>query len=301
MTTVPGMYKMRLADIKRTTQVFAVKTSIAHEKSVAEMVFHKLDIREPRPDVKSILVLDQLRGYIFIEAPHQRDVMIATSEIHHVKGKAIGQIQLEELDHFLKPESITETLDIGDKVEIIAGLFAGEKAYVTRIEEAKDEVTLSLVGSDNPIPIKVHVDYLKVIEKGLGTDVTPSAEGAVIGRGIKEYTFGEEESSPSEEIDMFSDDIELDETLEEEPEQPEVIEYGGHKQKVVGELFDLNVDEDDDDLDFDDDAFGLDMDMDEDIMEEPVDESIEGEPDEGEEKKEKEEDELEDFEDDDWI
>ncbi|MHA1682117.1 MAG: transcription elongation factor Spt5 [Promethearchaeota archaeon] len=250
---------MRLSDIKRTNQVFAVKTSIAHEKGVAEMIFHKLDRREPKPDIKSILVLDQLRGYIFMEAPHQRDVMIATSEIHHVKGKAIGQIKIEELDNFLKPESITETLEINDKVEIIAGLFAGEKAYVTRIEEAKDEITLSLIGSDNPIPIKVHVDYLKVIEKGLSHDVSPSAEGAVIGRGIKEYTFGGEvESEGFSEVEDFTDDLGFDDEVVVD-EQPEVIEFSGRKQKVVGELFDLNVDDDDEDLDFDDDSFGIDL------------------------------------------
>ena len=246
---------MRLQDIKRTMQVFAVKTSIAHERSVAEMIERKLENREPRPQIKSILVLDQLRGYVFLEAPHQRDVMIATSEIRHVKGKTLGQVRIEELDHFLNPEPLTETLEIGDKVEIIAGLFQSEKAYVSQIDEAKDEVTLSLVGSDNPIPIKVHVDYLKVIEKGAGH--APAAEpgdATVVGRGIKEYTFGDESETKEEEV--AEEEPSPFEDFEEGPEEqaPETIVYSGRKQKVVGELIDLNIDDDDDDFfDFDDD------------------------------------------------
>lgn len=236
---------MKLTDIKRTMQVFAVKVSIAHEKSVAEMIDSKLPTRDPRPDVKSILVLDQLRGYIFVEAPHQRDVMLACSDIRHVKGKALGQIKLEELDHFLKPEPLTDTLMVGDKVEIIAGLFAGEKAYVSRIDEAKEEVTLSLVGSDNPIPIKVHADYLKVIESG-AIQHTFEGEATVMGRGIKEYTIGDTKDKEASEIETFGDDFPKEEL---EGEAPEIIIHTGKKQKVVGELFDLLSDDDDEEFD----------------------------------------------------
>jgi transcription termination/antitermination protein NusG len=245
---------MKLEDIKRSMQVFAVKTSIAHEKGVAEMIESKLKNRVPRPEIKSILVIDQLRGYVFLEAPHQRDVMLALSEIRHVKGK-VGQIKLEELDHFLKPEPLTETLEIGDKVEIIAGLFAGEKALVSKIDESKDEVTLSLVGSDNPIPIKVHADYLKVIEKGLGPVVTAAGEPAVVGRGIKEYTFGQPaEQKPKAAVEDFADDFDKEGDLSkdgkaEKEKAPEVVVFTGRKQKVVGELIDLNVDDLDEDLD----------------------------------------------------
>jgi transcription termination/antitermination protein NusG len=248
---------MKLDDIKRTMQIFAVKTSIAHEKGVADMIYSKLQQRVPRPEVKSILVIDQLRGYVFLEAPHQRDVMLSISEIRHIKGK-VGQIKLEELDHFLKPEPITESLEIGDKVEIIAGLFSGEKAFVSRIDESKDEVTLSLAGSDNPIPIKVHADYLKVIEKGVGP-VLPAAAGepTVVGRGIKEYTFGQATTTKQRETETFADDFEK-EGDEKKGKVPEVMVVSGHKQKVVGELISLNVDDEDEDLDDlkDDDILG---------------------------------------------
>ncbi|MHA1791830.1 MAG: transcription elongation factor Spt5 [Promethearchaeota archaeon] len=240
---------MKLSEIVRTTQIFAVKTSIAHEKGVAEMIFHKLRSRVPKPDIKSILVIDQLRGYIFIEAPHQRDVMIATNEIHHVKGKTIGQIKLEELDKFLSPESITESLGTGDKVEITGGIFEGERAYVTSIDNAKDEVTLSLLGSDNPIPIKVHVDYLKIIEKGHHHGMQ-AGEATMVGHGIKEYSFDKESSQSEEDVETFPDNFD---EAEVEKEMPEVYVHDKKKQKMVGEKFELNEDIFDDDDEYEDD------------------------------------------------
>lgn len=280
--------------------MFAVKTSIAHEKSVAEMVYHKLDLREPKPDVKSILVLDQLRGYIFLEAPHQRDVMIATANVAHVKGKTIGQIKLEELNHFLIPESITETLEIGDKVEIISGLFSGERAYVSQIDAAKDEVTLSLTGSDNPIPIKLHVDYLKVIEKGIPRDTYLEGEEAqVVGRGIKEYSFGDESEEKAEPGIFGDDDVattaDVEASAETTEEVPEVAVFSGKKQKVVGELFDLNVDDFDDEFE---EEFEYEADSDLDIGFTDDDLGIdEGEPD----KEKKVDEETSEDIDDDWM
>ncbi len=242
---------MLISDIKRTTQMFALKTSIAHEKSVAEMLTEKLKYKDPKPDIMSVVWIEQLRGYVFVEATHQRDVMMAISDIKHVKGKVLGQVKMEELESFLKPEKITETLEIGDKVEIIAGLFAGEKAYVGKIDESKDEVTLSLIGSDTQIPIKLNADYLKIIEKGAGAGMAADiGEGTVVGKGIKEFTFGEQEPS-TKPVEDFADEFEK----EEQPQEaPDVVVYSGRKQKVVGDmtLFDSPFDDEEDTGELDD-------------------------------------------------
>nr|MDO8116043.1 transcription elongation factor Spt5 [Candidatus Sigynarchaeota archaeon] len=246
---------MRITDIKRTTQVFALKTSIAHEKSVAEMISEKLKYKEPKPDIMSIVWIEQLRGYVFVEATHQRDVMLAISDIKHVKGRVLGQVKMEELEGFLKPEKITEKLEIGDKVEIIAGLFSGEKAYVGKIDESKDEVTLSLIGSDTQIPIKLNADYLKIIEKGTGVGMTAEiGEGTVVGKGIKEFTFGDQEPS-STKVEDFADEFDK----EEQPQEtPEVVVYSGRKQKVVGDmtLFDSPFEDEEEGAEDLDDEFG---------------------------------------------
>ncbi len=53
----------------------------------------------------------------------------------------------------------------GDIVELIAGPFKGEKAKVVRVDEAKDEIVVELIGSIVPIPVTVRGEYVRLISK----------------------------------------------------------------------------------------------------------------------------------------
>ena len=53
-------------------------------------------------------------------------------------------------------------------MEITGGPFKGEKAKVTRIDPDKEDVVLELIESQYPIPVKVHADYVKLVERGEG-------------------------------------------------------------------------------------------------------------------------------------
>ena len=150
------------------TTIFAVRTTIGQEKSVLQNIFNRLRVLNPFPDIKCMMIAEELRGYVFIEAVHQRDVMITISGLRHVKGKIVGSISLESISHVISPRKVTEILEEGDTVEIVSGIFAGQKAEVIRMpkEGAKEEVTLRLLDSDSAISIKIHGDFLKLVEKG---------------------------------------------------------------------------------------------------------------------------------------
>ncbi|MHA1520088.1 MAG: transcription elongation factor Spt5 [Promethearchaeota archaeon] len=150
------------------TTIFAVRTTIGQEKSVLQNIFNRLRVLNPFPNLKCMMIAEELRGYVFIEAVHQRDVMITISGLRHVKGKIVGSISLESISHVISPRKVTEILEEGDKVEIVSGIFAGQKAQVIRMpkEGAKEEVTLRLLDSDSAISIKIHGDFLKLVEKG---------------------------------------------------------------------------------------------------------------------------------------
>jgi transcription elongation factor Spt5 len=152
----------------KITTLFAVRTTIGQEKSVANMIFGRLRLRDPIPDIKAILTADQLRGYVFIEAIQQNDVQESISGIRHVKGKIVGSIKLTDLAHVIVPRKVTEILEEGDIVEIVSGIFQNRRAVIERMprEGAKEEVVVRLTDSDSPISIKVHGDYLKLLEKG---------------------------------------------------------------------------------------------------------------------------------------
>lgn len=113
-----------------------------------------------------MLVPEPLKGYIFVEARSSREVELAVAGIPHIKGIIPGKILLQEIEHILVPRPPTEDLVVGDIVEITGGPFKGERARVMRIDASKDEVTLELFEAPSPIPVKVHADFLRIVEKG---------------------------------------------------------------------------------------------------------------------------------------
>ena len=157
-----------LVDKEIKTTIFAVRTTIGQEKSVLQNIFNRLRVLNPFPDLKALLIAEELRGYVFIEAIHQRDVMITIAGLRHIKGKIVGSISLESISHVISPRKVTEILEEGDTVEIISGVFQNQRAQVIRMpkEGAREEVNLRLLNSDSAISIKIHGDFLKLVQKG---------------------------------------------------------------------------------------------------------------------------------------
>jgi transcriptional antiterminator NusG len=151
--------------MSKKTSIFALRTTIGQEKSVATLIEKRVD-NNPQADIKVILVPESLSGYVFIEAPSQREINRIITGIPHVRGKVVGKIDITELNDFLIPKPSTEGINRGDIVEITGGPFKGEKAKVTRIDPDKGDVVLELIEASFPIPVKVHADYVKLVEKG---------------------------------------------------------------------------------------------------------------------------------------
>lgn len=153
---------------KGKTTIYAVRTIIGQESSVAEIIDTKA--KTMGVNLPAILFSESLRGYVFVEARDQEQVDSIITGIPHVRGKTLGKIDIKEIEHVLVKRPPTEGLEPGDTVEIIGGPFKGERAKVTRIDVPKSEVILELLESTYPIPIKVHADYVKVIEKGVSEE-----------------------------------------------------------------------------------------------------------------------------------
>jgi transcriptional antiterminator NusG len=115
--------------------------------------------------VKAILVPETLRGYVFIETTEFRDVEIAISGVPHVRGRVGGKVSLEEIDKFLAPPPAAEGISVDDVVEIISGPFKGERAKVVRVDAGKEELILELLDSPYTIPVRVHADFAKIVER----------------------------------------------------------------------------------------------------------------------------------------
>lgn len=126
--------------------------------------------------VMAILVPETLRGYVFLETMEFRDVEIAISGVPHVRGRVGGKVSLDEIDKFLAPPPAAEGISIGDVVEIISGPFKGERAKVSRVDTSKEELILELLESPHTIPLRVHADFAKIVEKGKAAEKAEPGE-----------------------------------------------------------------------------------------------------------------------------
>ncbi|MCK4478583.1 transcription elongation factor Spt5 [Candidatus Bathyarchaeota archaeon] len=146
-----------------STSVFAIRTTAGQEKNVANLI--AIRIESAKLPVKAVLVPEMLKGYVFVEAEGPHFVEEAIAGIKHVRSRVPGIVTFSEVERYIVVKPVIEELDAGDVVEIISGPFKGMKAKITRIEKTRSEVILELLEATFTLPITVHADYVKVVEK----------------------------------------------------------------------------------------------------------------------------------------
>lgn len=143
--------------------ILAVKTSIGHEKTVADSVASRA---KPKPiGVFAILAPATIRGYVFVEAMNTDGLRELIKGVRRTRGIVKGETSFAEIEHFLTPKPIVSGIVEGDIVELIAGPFKGEKARVQQIDESKEEITVELFEAMVPIPVTIRGDHVRVLEK----------------------------------------------------------------------------------------------------------------------------------------
>jgi len=148
---------------KFSSMIFAVRTTAGQEKNVARLIATRVKAGEV--PIKAVLVPEILKGYVFIEAdgPHFVDKVIAG--IKHVRSRVPGTVSFSEVERYIIVKPVIEEVDIGDVVEVMAGPFKGMRAKITRVDRTKEDVTLELLEATFTLPITVHADYVKPVEK----------------------------------------------------------------------------------------------------------------------------------------
>ncbi len=149
---------------KSSSAIFAIRTTAGQEKNVANLVAAK--VATNNLPVKAVLVPETLKGYVFIEAEGPHVIDEAIGGIKHVRSRVPGIVSFTEVERYIVAKPMIEELDVGDIVEIVSGPFKGMRAKITRVDETKEEVILELLEATFTLPITVHADYVKVVEKG---------------------------------------------------------------------------------------------------------------------------------------
>jgi transcriptional antiterminator NusG len=143
--------------------IVVVKTSIGHEKIVAEAIAGRAKRRGAK--VFSVLSPATLRGYLLVETDDTDEFKNLIKGIPKVRGVVEGSTLMSEISHFLTPKPLVAGIVEGDIVELVSGPFKGEKARVQQIDEAKEEITVELFEALISIPVTVKGDCVRVIEK----------------------------------------------------------------------------------------------------------------------------------------
>lgn len=148
---------------KVTTGIFAVRTTAGQEKNVANLIAVRVEAN--KLPIKSILVPETLKGYLFVEAEGPHFVEEAIAGIKHVRSRVPGVADFSEVERYIVIKPVIEELDVDDLVEIVGGPFKGMRAKITRVDRPKEEVTLELLEATFTLPITVHADYVKLTQK----------------------------------------------------------------------------------------------------------------------------------------
>jgi len=138
-----------------------IRTTVGRENAVIETLASK--IKNSKSDIRCIFYPGELKGYVFLEGDEEA-INEVIKTVPHVKGIIKKDVKISDIKKFLETKKIEIKVNRGDVVEIIGGPFKNEKGKVTRVDEAKEELTIELLDAAIPIPITIPIDSAKVIE-----------------------------------------------------------------------------------------------------------------------------------------
>lgn len=143
------------------SKFFAIRITGGQENLIANIIQNKINTK--KIGVRSVLLLENFKGYIIVEAPDSNIAYEALIGIRHIKGQIRGDLPFTDIERYLVKKPVVSELTIDDSVEIVAGPFKSMKAKITRVDYEKHEATVVLLDSPYQIPVTVDANYLKKI------------------------------------------------------------------------------------------------------------------------------------------
>ena len=144
------------------SKFFAIRITGGQEKVVANILQNKINSK--RISLRSILILENFKGYVIVEAPDSNIAYDALYGVRHVRGQIRGDLPFSDIEKYLVKKPVVTELSIDDTVEVIAGPFKSMKAKIIRVDYEKQEATVVLLDSPYQIPVTVDANYLKKIK-----------------------------------------------------------------------------------------------------------------------------------------
>ena len=170
---------------EENSHLFAVRTTGGQEKLVMKILESRMkldqkddeDIQKAQEEnkeielkdtrlksIQSVLLVDDLKGYVVVEAEGVSAMFNAIQGIRHIRGQLRGELEYSEIENYLIKKSTVSELSVDNTVEIIAGPFKGMKATVSRIDHEKEEAVVVLLDAPYQLPVTIDANFLKALK-----------------------------------------------------------------------------------------------------------------------------------------
>ena len=146
-------------EVVTKSKFFAIRITGGQERVVDNILHKKITTKKLK--IFSILVLENFKGYIIVEAPDANVAYEALSGVRHVRGQIRGELPFKDIEGYLIKKPVVTDLSIDNMVEVVAGPFKSMKAKVIRVDYEKQEATVVLLDSPYQIPVTVDANYLR--------------------------------------------------------------------------------------------------------------------------------------------
>src|SRR5215831_20628652 len=114
------------------SKFFAIRTTGGQENIVANIIQNRVNAK--KIGIHSILILENFKGYIIVEAPDSNIAYEALAGVRHVRGQIRGELPFKDIEGYLVKKPVVSDLNVDDTVEIIGGPFKAMKAKITRVD-----------------------------------------------------------------------------------------------------------------------------------------------------------------------
>lgn len=143
------------------SHLFALRTTGGQEKVVLNLLQNR--VKSKNINIQSVLLVDNLKGYVVLEAVDVNQAFNAIQGVRHIRGQLRGELEFKDIEGYLIKKSTVSELAVDKIVEIIGGPFKGMKATITRVDHEKEEATVILLDAPYQLPVTVDANYLKLI------------------------------------------------------------------------------------------------------------------------------------------
>ncbi|CAH9064325.1 unnamed protein product [Cuscuta epithymum] len=129
----------------RDPKLWMVKCAIGREREVAVCLMQKCIDRGPELQIRSVVALDHLSNFIYIEADKEAHVREACKGMRNIYPAKIMLVPIKEMTDVLSVESKAVDLARDTWVRMKTGHYKGDLAKVVDVDNVRQKVTVKLI------------------------------------------------------------------------------------------------------------------------------------------------------------